>query len=285
MAGKFVAYRESDQQLLFDTDLICYGLRKSGYLQFVENWPQKYLRSAQLDPNNGANWTNDPTPKEPIYGISLSSWRSPIVFLVGDGSPCGEMLDSGIKTLLFVGASASTKAYVFDLMTDDGPITGLKCYKENPWELTFNSGQPPLNIIASVQAPGLGRLVSPNYDDRYEAYDGGYNSMIGTNGGTTYFQMKSYVDVPVVAGELAAAITFTRSAGCNGSFSGAGGFEFGCQEGCGGYNGGVRFMFTVAAATTRAIVGSFPYNYWRQIPEIFPHALVIKTAGLPFPFN
>lgn len=285
MTGKFVAYRESDQNILFDTDLICYGLRKSGYLQFVANWSQKYLRSAQLDPNNGANWDDDPSPREPIYGISLSVWRSPIAFIVGDGSPCGEMLVGGVKTLLFVGASASTKAYVFDLMTDDGPITGLKCYKENPSELTFNSGQPPLNIIASVQAPGLGRLVSPNFDYRYEAYAGGYNAMIGNNGGSTYYQMKSYVDVPVAAGELAAAITFTRSAGCNGSFSGAGGFEFGCQEGCGGYSGGVRFMFTVAAATTRAVVGSFPYNYWRQIPAVFPQALVIRTSGLPFPFN
>lgn len=285
MAGKFVSYREQDQALLFDTDYISYGLKKSGYLTLIGNWPQKYLRSIQLDPNNGGNWDEDSTPKEPIYGISLIKWSSPIAFLVGDGSPCGETLVNGVKTLLFVGASASTKAYVFDLMTDDGPITGLKCYKENPWELTFNSGQPPLNIIASVQAPGLGRLVSSNFDYRYEAYAGGYNSLIGTNGGTTYFQMKSYADVPIMAGELAAAITFTRSAACNGSNAGAGGFEYGCQEGCGGYSGGVRFMFTVAAATTRSNVGSFPYNYWRQIPSIFPVALVIRTAGLPFPFN
>lgn len=284
MTGKFVAYRESDQQKLFDTDLICYGLRKSGNLQFVAYWPQKYLRSAQLDPNNGANWNDDSNPREPIYGISLSTWASPIAFLVGDGSPCGEMLVGGVKTLLFVGATAATKAYVFDLMTDDGPITGLKCFRESPWGLTFNSGMPPLNIIAAVTAPGPGPLVSPSFDYRYTAYAGGYNSMIGPVNGS-YFQMKSYVDVPVVAGELAAAITFTRSAGCNGSAAGDGGFEYGSQEGCCGYNGGVRFMFTVAAATTRAITGGFPYVYWRQIPALLPQALVIRTSGLPFPFN
>ncbi|MFT0866057.1 hypothetical protein [Pseudomonas sp. CAM1A] len=285
MAGKFVAYRDVGGELIFDTELISYGLRKSGYLSFIENWSQKFLRSAQLDPNNGANWVDSAPPKEPIYGISLSKWSSPLVFLVGDGSPCGEMLVGGVKTLLFVGASASTKAYVFDLMSDDGPITGLKCFRDNPWELTFNSGQPPLNIIASIEAPAPGVLVHPSFDYRYTAYQGGYNSMIGTNGGTTYYQMKSYVDVPVQAGELAAAITFTRSAACNGSNSGAGGFEFGSQEGCGGYVGGVRFMFTVAAATTSSVVGSFPYNYWRAIPDLRPRALVIRTAGLPFPFN
>lgn len=285
MSGKFVAYREADQRLLFDTDLICCGLRKSGYLQFIANWPQKYLKSAQLDPNNGANWADDGSPKEPIYGISLSKWFSPLAFLVGDGSPCGEMLVGGVKTLLFVGASANTKCYVFDLMSDDGPITGLKCFRESDGQLTFNSGQPPLNIIAAVEAPGPGSLVSPGYDFRYTAYAGGYNAMIGTNGGQTYFQMKSYVDVPVAAGELAAAITFTRSAACNGSNAGAGGNEYGCQEGCGGYSGGVRFMFTVAACTTSSIVGNYPYNYWRQIPTVRPTALVIRTAGLPFPFN
>jgi hypothetical protein len=285
MAGKFVAYRESDQELLFDTDLICYGLRKSGYLQFVANWSQKYIRSIGLDPNNGANWYDDPSPREPIYGISLSKWASPLAFLVGDGSPCGEMLVGGVKTLLFVGASANTKAYVFDLMTDDGPVTGLKCFRDSPSELTFNSGQPPLNIIASVEAPPPGPLVSPSYDFRYTAYAGGYNAIIGTNGGTTYFQMKSYANVPVAAGELAAAITFTRSAACNGSHSGSGGGEVGSQEGACGYNGGVRFMFTVAAATTETVTGGFPYDYWRGIPALLPRALVIRTAGLPFPFN
>lgn len=285
MAGKFVSYREQDRQLLFDTEFICYGLRKSGYLRFIENWPQKTLRSSQLDPNNGANWVSDSSPREPIYGVSLAKWSSPIAFLVGDGSPCGEAIVNGEKTLLFVGASAATKVYVFDLMTDDGPITGMKCFRDSPWELTFNSGQPPLNIIASVEAPALGPLVAPGYDYRYTAYSGGYNLMIGTNGGTTYFQMKSCVDVPVVAGELAAAITFTRSAACNGSYSGSGGFEVGSQEGAFGYVGGIRFMFTVAAATTSSIVGSYPYNYWRAIPELLPRALVIRTAGLPFPFN
>ena len=285
MAGKFVAYRDVGGELIFDTDMICYGLRKSGYLQFVENWSQKYLRSIQLDPNNGANWADSFPPKEPIYGITLTRWSAPLVFLVGDGSPCGEMLVDGVKTLLFVGASSSTKAYVFDLMTDDGPITGLKCFRESPWGLTFNSGQPPLNVIASVEAPSPGPLVSPAQDFRYTAYEGGYNVMIGNNGGTTYFQMKSYVDVPIAGGELAASITFTRSAACNGSHSGAGGVEVGSQEGCCGFNGGIRFMFTVAAATTSAITGGFPYDYWRAIPDLRPRALVIRTAGLPFPFN
>lgn len=281
MAGKFVAYREQDQSLLFDTEKICYGLRKSGYLQLVAYWPMKNLRSAHLDPNNGANWAES-SPIEPIYGISLSGWASPMAFLVGDGSPCGEILENGIKTLLFVGASGSTKCFVFDLMSDAGPITGMKCFRESDGRLSFNSSQPPLNIFASIRAPDPGARVASGSDYRYTAYTGGYNSI--SNPGRPV--MKSYVDVPLGGGELAAYINFTRSAACNGSNSGLGGFEYGCQEGAFGYSGGVRFMFTIAAVTTQTVTGGAPYNYWRQIPiDRFPTALVVRTSGLPFPFN
>lgn len=281
MTGNFVAYRENDQALLFDTERICYGLKKSGYLQLVEYWPVKSLRSAQLDPNNGANW-RDGAAIWPVYGIALNSWSSPMAFLVGDGSPCGEKLENGVKTLLFIGASENTKCFVFDLMSDEGPITGMKCFKENGGVLSFNSSQPPLNVFASVRAPDPGPQVASGSDYRYTAYSGGYNSIYRSG----YAVIKSYVDVPLGGGELAACISFTRSAACNGSYSGLGGTEYSSQEGAFGYAGGVRFMFTIAAAGTASIVGGFPYNYWRQIPvDRFPTALVVRTSGLPFPFN
>ncbi|CRI56419.1 hypothetical protein [Pseudomonas sp. CCOS 191] len=286
MAGKFVAYRQPDQELLFDTELISYGLRKSGYLAFVANWPQKYLRSVGLDPNFGGNWNDDAVAREPIYGITLSSWSAPIAFLVGDGSPCGEIVSGSSKTLLFTGASASTKCYVFDLMSDLGPITGLKCFRDSDQKLTFNSAQPPLNVVAAVQAPQPGQPVTPGSDIRYTAYAGGYNSFPGDEGGARYPQIKSYVDVVVGSGEFAASINFTRSAACSAPQAYLSAGLYSCQEGCSGITGGVRFMFTVAACTTREFPGGAPYNYWRQIPiDRFPVALVISTNRLPFPFN
>lgn len=283
MPGRFVAYREQDQALLFDTEKICYGLVKSGYLQLVEWWPQKFLKSAQLDSTWGGNWADDPNPRQPIFGISLPYWRSPVVFLVGDGSQCGEKIVGGVKTILFVGASTNTKAFVFDLMYDAGPINGVKCFKENPWELTFNSGQAPLNIIMSVTPPPYGGPVTG--PEGNNAYQGGYRSVEGTNGGATYFQIKSKVDVPIGAGEFAACLAFSRSCGCiQGRNDGADGSIVGAQEGACGYSGGVRFMFTVSAATTSAIYGN-SYSAWIDMPTLRPTALVIRTAGLKFPHN
>lgn len=274
MDAAFEAFKEDGTQLI-DTNLMCYGLTKSAYLTFYAYWPRYTLKSIQLDPDNGANY-NQGTPIEPIYGITLPNWRSPIAFLVGDGSPCGEAIVNGAKTLLFVGASASTKCYVFDLMYDAPLVAGFKCWREIDGELTFNSGQPPLNILTAIQPPGNGS--GPGGDFYYTAYAGGYNSIGG-------IVMKSYVDVPIAAGEHAAFINFTRSAGCNGSASGMGGFEYDSQEGAFGYSGGVRFMFTIAAGARQMIVGSYPYNYWRQIPALKPTALVISTSKYPFPFN
>ena len=88
MATGFQAFKEDGTQFI-DTSLMCYGLTKSAYLTFYAYWPRYTLKSIQLDPDNGANY-NQGNPIEPIYGITLPSWRSPIAFLVGDGSPCGE---------------------------------------------------------------------------------------------------------------------------------------------------------------------------------------------------
>ncbi|RYD93203.1 MAG: hypothetical protein EOP50_11485 [Sphingobacteriales bacterium] len=281
MAGKFVAYREQDQTLLFDTERICYGLKKSAFLQFIEYWPMKYLKSAQLDPNQGSNW-GDGAAIWPVYGIALNNWKSPMAFLVGDGSPCGEKLVNGVKTLLFIGASENTKCFVFDLMSDDGPITGMKCFRESDGGLSFNSAQPPLNIIASVRAPNPGPPVVSGSETRYTAYVNGYNFFANPG----YHVIKSYVDVPLGGGELAACISFTRSAGCSGDHALGGSRYYSAQEGAFGYIGGVRFMFTIAAAGTDAILGGAPYNYWNRIPlDRFPTALVVRTTGLPFPFN
>lgn len=295
MAGKFEAYK-SDGTLLFDTDRISYGLVKSGYLQLIERWPQKYLASIQLDPTDGGNYRNDALPGEPIFGITIHNFRSPIVFLVGDGSPTGEVTSGSTKTLLFVGASTSTKAYVFDLMFDGGAITGMKCYRESDGVLTFNSGQPPLNIIGAISPPALTPpSSSPQFPGfRGTPYSGGYNVHPGALISSDYPQIKGFGDVVLGSGEFAACITFTRSAGVcygynmgppAGSNSGGRNYYYGAQEGAFGIQGGVRFMFCKSAATTR-VQFSNQGSFWFDIPtDRVPQALVIKTASYPFPFN
>lgn len=292
MAGKFEAYKQ-DGTLLFDTDRICYGLVKSGYLQLIERWPQKYLRSANLDPNDGGSWANDGTAGEPIFGITVPNFKSPIVFLVGDGAQTGEVISGTSKTILFVGASASTKAYVFDLMYDAGPITGFKCFRESDGALTFNSGQPPLNVIATVAAPALSAPVPGTQFNgfRYNVYAGGSNVFPAPLVSTDYPQIKSYGTVSLGSGELAACLTFSRQAAvCYGyeqGFAGAGGqnYIYGSHEGACGGNGIVRFMFCKSAATTRTTFSN-QQSFWYDIPTaVNPSALVIRAYSYPFPFN
>lgn len=292
MAGKFEAYK-ADGTLLFDTDYICYGLVKSAYLQLIERWPQKYLRSAQLPPGDDSSWAEDAVPGEPMFGITVSGAMSPIVFIVGDGARCGEVVSGSSRTILYVGATASTKAYVFDLMRDSGPVTGFKCFRQADGALTFNSAQPPLNIIAAVGAPPL----NPGFDtpqfpaQRGTPYSGGSNSYPEPLLSTDYPQIKGYGFVPVASGELAACLTFSRSCGAvygyNVGYPGTGGrnFVFGAQEGAGGAIGGVSFMFCRTAATTRTLFAN-QGSFWFDIPtDRNPVALVIQATTYPFPFG
>lgn len=280
----FQAFKE-DGSLLFDIDRITYGLLKSGYLNLVDRWGRHYLRSGQLNPNDEGSWGYSDF-RDPICGITVSGAISPIVFLVGDGKPCGESVNGNDRTLYFKGCSPNTKAFVFDLMRDVGERSGMECY-DAAGRISFTTGMPPLNVIATVDPPAINPPVSPNTDIRWTPYSGGGNERSGLEWSSGDFvQPKGAVFVPVASGELAACLTFSRICLLNEGFDlGAGTYRTNANEGCGGSQGGVRFFFSPAVATTAVMYGSSTTS-WFDIPtDRQPQALVIRASDYPFPFR
>nr|WP_314872225.1 hypothetical protein [uncultured Pseudomonas sp.] len=275
---------KDDGTLLFDIDRISYGLLKSGYLNLVDRWGRYYLKSAQLPPNEEGSYEYREL-LDPICGISISDGVSPIVFLVGDGKPCGESLNGNVRTLYFQGCKPNTKAFVFDLMRDVGERTGMECYDANG-RLSFTTGMPPLNIIAAVNPPAISAPVVANSDQRWTPYVGGANEASGREWSSGDFpQVKGAAYVPVVAGELAAYLTFSRSAGVTHGRDFNGINKLSANEGCGGSSGGVRFFFSPSASSLSTI---FTNNdtIWFDIPtDRQPQALVIRASDYPFPFR
>ncbi|WP_156333213.1 hypothetical protein [Pseudomonas sp. NBRC 111119] len=278
----FQAFKE-DGTLLFDIDRISYGLLKSGYLNLVDRWGRHYLRSAQLNPAEEANWQYIDL-RDPICGITVSGAISPIVFLVGDGKPCGEAISGNVRTLYFQGCTPNTKAFIFDLMRDVGEKSGMECY-DATGRISFTTGMPPLNIIAAVDPPAINPPVSPNTDTRWTIYAGSQNEQAGREwSADDYIYPKGAVFVPVVAGELAACLTFSRMCGLTqGTYLGV--TQVGASEGCGGASGGVRFFFSPSVATT-AVYSGGSSTAWFDIPtDRQPQALVIRATDYPFPFR
>ncbi|WP_445572073.1 hypothetical protein [Pseudomonas sp. E102] len=281
-------------ELLFDTDLICYGLVKSGYLAYQQTWSRRTLRSAQLDPNNGANWfpvtvTYDPAHKtDSLYGFTLHNARSPIVFLVGSGCLNGTSLSGNAITFLFSNADASTKFYCFDLMADN--ILGSPYMKTRNvnGEITFNSLQPPLNVVYAIQAPAPPAPSNGRYGFTYA---GGYNYNLNSGPINEYnlSRLVSRIDIPLAAGyEYAAYLPWSRSVGIYDA-SDLGGFpayaQYGGAEGAFGGVGSMSFIFGASAGTTTSRPQTSNTYFFSLPVDRFPVALVIRTNNLPFPYN
>lgn len=291
---------KSDGEILFDTSLICYGLVKSGNLTFQHYWTRRELRSAQLDPNDGANWfpsvtTSTPSSiADPIHGFTLTNAVSPIVFLVGSGCLVGTSRSGNTLTFYYTNASTSTKFYCFDLMQNN--ISGspyLKTY-DSSGNITFNSLQIPLNVIQAIQAPVPGAVT---YNGRYgTAYTGGSNSVRSYQSGTSTARIDSKIDINISSGiEYAAYLPWSRSASCwDNSWAGSAPLVYGSSEGAYGRVGGISFLMGTTAASTQSTffvgpgTGTGPSgqaSYANLPTDRYPVALVIKTAGLPFPYN
>ena len=282
--------RKEDGSILFDTSKISYGLVRSGYMTFIENWG-RYSISSGADPSWGGNWYQDNTRVDPIYGFSITGYRSPIVFIVGKGVVAGTKIAGDTMTFLYTCADANTKFYCFDLMIDKGTGPKLKCYNEQG-VLTFNSIQSPMNVIAAITPPNVG---SPGaYGGTVlTAYAGGTNQIIRGALTERSPSFHSIVDIPVDGGgEVAAFLPWSRSFT---AIQRLGRVEmvpdvYSHAEGCYGGQNKITFMFGVAGTTTQG--QDSPTSY----PEVFacyrsvfnnpkPTALVVRTLGLPFPFE
>ncbi len=291
-------YKENSE-LLFDTALICYGLVKSGNMAYLQTWSRRQLRSAQLDPNDGANWTPvtavvDQSKKtDCLHGFTVTNAISPIVFIVGPGALNGTSVSGSSITFYYSCATTSTKFYCFDLMSDS--IVGspyLKTWTDTG-RITFNSLQLPLNVISTVPAPPLGPRGSPNrpVDWRDPAYAGGYNvSLNAGNSAGDFSRIMSRVDLNLTPSkEYAAYLPWSRSCGINDPSLNHG-FEaysqHGGVEGAFGRVGGISFMFCSSAGTTEQYKPVYSTPSFFNIPtDRAPTALVIEVANLPFPYN
>lgn len=289
MSNAKLVVKKPDGSLLYDTGNISYGLVKSGYLSLNSNWRRWVLRAINVDPNLASSWKEAGVPGDDQYGFTVDNPRSPIVFLVGRGTATGVTVTGNSKTYLYAGASSATKYYCFDLMGDDG-LTGpwLKTRDRESNAITFNSNQNPLNVVASVRAPDPGPL------DRYGrpvfTYVGGRNERIAFQSTSSSAIVHSLVDIDIQPGvEYAAFLPWNRSCGIIDPETIASGYTttYGMTEGAFGRVGGISFFFAPPGRTTWQDwpAGSAGYSYHSLPIERFPSALVIKTAGLPFPFN
>lgn len=289
--SNLLVYKDTGE-LLFNTDLICYGLVKSGYMTYIHSWTRKVLRSAQLDPNDGANWTTTTaigynSYADSIYGFTVYNAISPIVFLTGSGTLMGSAVSGSTITFYYANADTNTRFYCFDLMADTiGGSTALKTW-DNTGRLTFNSLQPPLNIIAAIQAPTPGAV--DQFGRPKTTYVGGANRIrqASTSG---CCQTDSYVDIALGGEVYAAYLPWSRSCGTYDFLAGSVTQEqYSMSEGVYGYNGGITFMFGAAAGTTSArptVAGwSAPISFFNLPTDRYPVALVIRTSDLIFPYN
>lgn len=282
--------RKEDGSILFDTSKISYGLIKSGYMSLVEDWG-RYVLAQGADPTFGGNWYQDNTRTDPVYGFSVTGARSPVVFIVGKGVVAGTKIVGDTMTFLYTCADTSTKFYCFDLMVDKGTGPKLKCYNDQG-VLTFNSIQTPMNVIAAVTPPDVG--PSGGYGGTVlTAYAGGTNQII--RGATTERSpsFHSIVDIPVAGGgEVAAFLPWNRSFT---AIQRLGIIQnvpviYSHAEGCYGGQGKVTFMFGVAGTTTQGndaptVAPEVLACYRSVFNNPKPTALVVRTLGLPFPFE
>lgn len=297
--AQLVVWKDTSEQL-FDTNLISYGMIKSGYMTYIQSWTRReYLQNNQ-DPNWGGNWSpvgiyGDPSYTDTLHGFTVHNWISPIAFIVGAGCLNGTVINGdGSMTFLYSNASTATKFYCFDLMADNIPGSPYLKTWTNAGRITFNSLQPPLNVVAQVQAPGPG---STDQFGRYvTTYAGGYSQKEAELGPASPYRRKratSRVDIALSAGvEYAAYLPWSRSCTFNDlyNFNGFGGFsQYGAQEGAYGRVGGISFMFGASAGTTNAapsVAGySAPFSLQNLPTDRYPVALVVATSNLVFPYN
>ncbi len=225
-----------------------------------------------------------------MFGFTVAGAKSPIVFITGSGCLSGVSRSGDSITFIYANADANTKFYCFDLVADN--IVGspyLKTYDDSG-NITFNSLQPPLNVIASIKAPG-----PPSSFNGWHAttYEGGFNSVRRYSSASSFASIDSIVNIQLSTNsEYAASLQWARSAGVfhkEQEFLGI--YIYSVSEGAFGRVGGISFMFGASGATTNQYndkPGASPYfpASFRNIPtDRLPLALVIETTGLPFPYN
>lgn len=279
-------------ELLFDTNYLTYGLVKADFMEEVRYWPRWSLSSIDLNPNDPASYSQTQA-LDPIYGFSVVGAVSPIVFIQGSGVEYGSSKLGDVTTYYFAKAGPGTKYFCYDRMQDFGPSAGLKTFADDEANtLTFNSIQPPLNIVAFLTPPAPARNSLGNYSHVYTGASKNFSRAPGVTKGTAY--LTDSFSMPVGTAGYAASITFSRTYSIGRHDTSppraaapnmAASSYLGGMEGCFGTATGVTFI-AIDAPRTQMIVGSnaIPTQYG-DVPSLLPNALVIKADALPFPYD
>lgn len=279
---------KDDSTLLFDVDLIQYGLIKSGYLTQTEWWYWWKLRSAQLNPNDESSWQREDIGHSPIWTISVDNAVAPVCFVAGDNSSLGTTKSGTTTTFYFASVRNNPKVYIFDLMKSLGGRTGLQIFDSNG-VLTFTTDMPALNIINTVTAPppSTGTVWNGNtyYGNVYGAGSTNENVIWYVNqsreqGWRDWYQTYSPVQSKNGATEVAVRLTFSRGFAYMDDAVGSCSALDGCSGGT-----SPRFM-AVMSATSLNNFNSYATKSWIDIPkDRYPEMQMIDTSHYPFPFR
>lgn len=279
--------RKEDGTELFDTDKIAYGLVKSGAMVYMGNVNRFVCTTTQCrkDPSWGGNWTENGNYGDQTHGFTVTGAVNPIVFITGGGILIGHKTEGDVRTFTYTQASTNSKFYCFDLMRDAGSGPALRTWRDDG-VLTFNSRQVPLNVVSAVRAPDRGAPMSNvrPFGWFFTVYAGGYNA-----GGVSNFPSSS-VNIPLAGmGECAAFLPWSRAVTC--AHENASTYQLSLTEGCFGTATGITFTCGVGRTSYGQVLPSSVPAYYQNpcfinIPiDRYPTALVIRTAGLPFPFE
>jgi hypothetical protein len=284
MPTGFQAFKE-DGSLLFDADLIQYGLIKSGYLTQTEWWYWWHYRSEGLDPNDPNSWARETIGHSPIWTISVDGATAPICFLAGDNVSVGSSKSGTTTTFYFASVRNNPKVYIFDLMQDLGGRTGMQIFNASG-TLTFTTDMPGLNIINTITAPAPTGGTSWNGNVYYASVygSGSTNEKISyyvsqsREQGRNWDHSYSPVQDKNGADEVAVRLTFSRAFGHVNR-----GSSVSAMDGC---TGGTspRFMAVMSATSLNGFTTEGPA--WVDIPTSrYPVMQMIDTSHYPFPFR
>ena len=272
--------RRPDGSVIVDSDQICLGLVKSGYMQPMGQWQRTRRQAA-----NNQNYIPLVDGYDSLYGFTVKA-IAPIVFISGRAALAASFRDGDMVTFYYGAASSSTKYYVYDLMSDRGPGAKLRMWRDDRTP-TFDSEQLPLNIYTSITPPGPSAQSAQHGGFGY-AYAGGNITAEGRGG--LYTTAFSSWSTALPEGQYAVNLPWRR--GCFHCERDAWRMSFAATEGVYSSGRNIVFFFSTAPGTpvNDYYQTSFPLNTptttFFNIPTArIPKATVIEVSKIPFPFD
>ncbi|MDD1150415.1 hypothetical protein M5G25_19225 [Pseudomonas sp. TNT2022 ID357] len=161
MAAQFKLYNESGGTLI-DSNLISYGLVKSGFMIANGYYEVGY--------NEGDGYWPTYWDDVPIHAVRVTGIQ-PIVFCVGRSILTYVDRVGNDWVFNYIGADTSVRFYAYDLMREpNNDAVRFRLWKEDG-SISFNSKQWPLNIIESVQVPYPPEYPGSNYETWTRSYN------------------------------------------------------------------------------------------------------------------